>query len=142
MRRSHLARRRAFAVATLAAAPALAVAACSGVSTLASSAGASSVIPPPRTSHPSAIDSTDGHLVAPASLGDLLTYDYDNTRSGHDTVDPAIRILPSKAAWDDRSNGGVYAEPLVYDATAFVATQNDSVYAIAARTGKVLWHVH
>ena len=38
--------------------------------------------------------------------------------------------------------GGVYAEPLVYDATVYVATENDDVYAIGAKSGKVLWHLH
>jgi outer membrane protein assembly factor BamB len=78
-----------------------------------------------------------------ASLGDLLTYDYGNTRSGLDTVDPTIKSLSSAPAWDDKSlDGAVYGEPLVYDATVYVATENDSVYAIAARSGKVLWRVH
>ena len=77
-----------------------------------------------------------------ASLGDLLTYDYGNTRSGLDTVDSTIKSLSSAAAWDDNSlDGAVYGEPLVYDATVYVATENDSVYAIAARSGKVLWRV-
>lgn len=39
-------------------------------------------------------------------------------------------------------SGGVYAEPLVYDATVYVATENDDVYAIGAKSGKVLWHLH
>jgi polyvinyl alcohol dehydrogenase (cytochrome) len=80
---------------------------------------------------------------APASLGDLLTYDYDNARSGRDLVDPRIKNMSSKPAWDHNSfRGGVYAEPLVYDATVYVATENDSVYAIAAKTGRVLWRLH
>lgn len=79
---------------------------------------------------------------ATALPGDLVTYDYDNTRSGEDTVDPPIGNLSSAPAWDDDSlDGGVYAEPLVYDATVYVATENDSVYAIAARSGNVLWHL-
>jgi len=77
-----------------------------------------------------------------ASLGALLTYDYGNTRSGLDTVDPPITSLSSAPAWDDSSlDAAVYGEPLVYDSTVYVATENDSVYAIAARSGKVLWRV-
>jgi outer membrane protein assembly factor BamB len=76
-------------------------------------------------------------------LGDLLTYDYDNTRSGFDPVDPAIKNLSPGPVWNDLSlDGAVYAEPLVYDATVYVATENDSVYAIAANNGKVLWRQH
>jgi outer membrane protein assembly factor BamB len=140
MRRRHLARGWVFVA--LATASALLVATCSGVSAFVSSAGASSATAHPRNTHPSAIGSTPGHLAASASLGDLVTYDYDNTRSGHDAVDATIRNLSSRPAWDDHLDGGVYAEPLVYDATAYVATEDDSVYAIAARSGKVLWHVH
>ena len=87
--------------------------------------------------------STTTYRVASASLGDLLTYDYSNTRSGHDTVDPPISNLSGKAAWNDDSlDGGVYGEPLVYDKTVYVATENDTVYAIAAGTGRVIWHLH
>ena len=66
-----------------------------------------------------------------------------STRSGHDTIDPPIKNLSGRAAWDDDSlDGGVYGEPLVYVATVYVATENDTVYAIAAGTGKVYWHLH
>ena len=51
---------------------------------------------------------------------------------------PRSSDLSAKPAWDDDSlDGAVYGEPLVYDATVYVATENDSVYAIAARSGKV-----
>jgi len=131
-----------FLATTFAAASVLLAAACSGVSAFASLASASSVSSPAPNIRPPADKLTAGRGVAPVLLGDLLTYDYDNARSGHDAVDPAIRNLSSKAAWDDHLNGGVYAEPLVYNATAYVATENDSLYAISARSGKVLWHVH
>jgi outer membrane protein assembly factor BamB len=72
-----------------------------------------------------------------------LTYDYGNTRSGEDPVGPAIKNLSGSPAWDDHGlDGAVYGEPLVYDATVYVATENDSLYAIAARSGKVLWREH
>ncbi len=79
---------------------------------------------------------------AAGSPGDLVTYDYGNTRSGHDPVDPSIRNVSSRPAWDGSLDGGVYAEPLVYKATVYVATENDSLYAIAAASGKVLWRQH
>ena len=77
------------------------------------------------------------------ALGDLLTYDYGNLRSGEDMVDPAIKNLSASPAWDDHSlDGTVYGEPLVYDGRVYVATENDSVYAIAAHSGQVVWHLH
>jgi polyvinyl alcohol dehydrogenase (cytochrome) len=78
----------------------------------------------------------------PSSLGALTTYDYGNARSGHDTVDPAITGLSAGSRWDDSLDAGVYAQPLIYDGTAYVATENDTVYAINAKTGAVQWHVH
>ena len=140
-RRSFAGTGRALAAGTLAAAVALVLA---GASASASPTGVGA----PRTVREARLSGPQAHharpyRVAAASLGDLLTYDYGNTRSGHDTVDPPISNLSGKAAWDDGSlDGGVYGEPLVYDATVYVATENDTVYAIAARTGKVLWHLH
>jgi outer membrane protein assembly factor BamB len=39
-------------------------------------------------------------------------------------------------------DGQVYAEPLVCGASIFVATENDSVYAVNASTGGVVWRTH
>lgn len=78
----------------------------------------------------------------PASLGDLTTYGYGNARSDADSVDRAIANLSPEAIWDDSLDGAVYGQPLVYDATVYVATENDTIYAIAARQGNVIWHLH
>jgi len=80
--------------------------------------------------------------IAPPGLGDLLTYDYDNSRSGDDPVDPRIASLSSNPAWDDNLDGADYGQPLVYDGTVYVATENDTVYALAAKSGAVRWSVH
>jgi polyvinyl alcohol dehydrogenase (cytochrome) len=80
--------------------------------------------------------------VVPSSLGALTTYDYGNSRSADDTADPAITRLSTAHRWDDTLDAGVYAQPLIYDGTAYVATENDSIYAINVKTGVVLWHVH
>jgi len=76
-------------------------------------------------------------------VGDLLTYDYDNSRSGHDPADIAMKGLSASPAWnDDPLDGGVFGEPLVYGSAVYVATENDTLYAIAATTGKVLWKLN
>jgi polyvinyl alcohol dehydrogenase (cytochrome) len=83
----------------------------------------------------------DGHALA--SLGDLLTYDYDNGRSGDDPVGPKIATLSARPVWDDGSlDGAVYGEPLIYDGTVYVATENDTVYALNASNGALRWRVH
>lgn len=127
---------RLAAVVTLAAAVALIATASAGATAAPASSGRAGAQPRRRApAHPAPAPLA-------ASLGDLLTYDYGNTRSGRDTVDPPIKNLSSKATWDDDSlSGGVYAEPLVYDGTVYVATENDVVYAIGAKSGKVLWHL-
>ncbi len=74
-----------------------------------------------------------------ATLGDLTTYGYGNARSDDDTVDPAISKLSAAAAWDDSLDAGVYGQPLVYHATVYVGTEDDTIYAIEAKSGKVAW---
>jgi outer membrane protein assembly factor BamB len=78
----------------------------------------------------------------PPSRGDLTTYGYGNARSDNDTVDPAISKLSAAPAWDDSLDAGVYGQPLVYGTTVYVGTENDTIYAIGAKTGKVIWRLH
>lgn len=83
-----------------------------------------------------------GALKSPSPLlGALTTYGYGNARSGHDLVDPTIGGLSASPKWDDSLNGAVYGQPLVYDGVVYVGTENDTIYALNAKTGKVLWHV-
>ena len=77
-----------------------------------------------------------------ASTGALTTYGYDNARSGHDTVDPTVHGLSANPSWDASLDGSVYGQPLVYKGDVFVATENDSVYALSASTGHVAWRLH
>ncbi len=59
-------------------------------------------------------------------------------RSG---IDPdSSSPLPPTQAWQSSPlDGDVYAEPLVYGSLVYVATENDSVYALDAATGAVVW---
>jgi len=112
--------------------------ACAGVAV----AVAAAIVPgvPAGAASPAAGPST---TTTPApSLGDLTTYAYGNARSDNDTVDPAISKLSAGPAWDASLDAGVYGQPLVYDATVYVGTENDTVYAIGAKTGKVIWKLH
>ena len=76
----------------------------------------------------------------PLSGPDWTTYHRDNARTGDstDTPDPTSLIR----AWSQPLDGAVYAEPLIIGGRAVVATENDSLYALDARTGKVDWHVN
>ena len=83
------------------------------------------------------------HRTGPSPiLGDLTTYDWGIARYGRDPVDPSIRTLSVSPRWDATLDNSVYGQPLVYNVDVFVATGNDSIYALNAKTGHVLWRVH
>ena len=42
--------------------------------------------------------------------------------------------------WQQPLDGAVYAEPLVVDGEVIVATENDTLYALDARSGQIQWH--
>jgi polyvinyl alcohol dehydrogenase (cytochrome) len=72
--------------------------------------------------------------------GDWPTYHRDNERSGTVPDFPAPRALSQ--AWKATLDGAVYGQPLVIGDTVFAATEHDTVYALAADTGKVRWSTH
>jgi outer membrane protein assembly factor BamB len=52
-------------------------------------------------------------------------------------------ITPSQQAWTSPVlDGQLYGEPLVADGRIVAATENDTVYALAANSGQVLWSRH
>lgn len=69
------------------------------------------------------------------------TYHHDDLRTG---VDPAGTTLrPGRQAWTSATlDGQLYGEPLVDAGRVDVATENDTVYTLAADNGKVLWSRH
>src|ERR1700691_2528581 len=53
------------------------------------------------------------------------------------------KLLPSRRAWTSPSlDGQLYGEPLVADGRIVTATENDTVYVMAARSGRILWSRH
>ena len=59
-------------------------------------------------------------------------------------VDPSgVTFSPPNFAWKSTVlDGQVYGEPLEATGRVFVATENDTIYALAANTGAVLWSAH
>jgi len=57
-------------------------------------------------------------------------------------VDPdSSHPVTPRAAWHSTPlDGAIYAEPLVLGPRVFVATENNSIYALSARTGQIIWH--
>ncbi len=74
-------------------------------------------------------------------VGSWPTYHHDLSRSGSDpTVAPFSSV---QSQWVSATlDGRVYAQPLVVGSTVIVATEGDSLYALDARTGSVLWRTN
>ena len=68
-------------------------------------------------------------------------YHQDALGSG---VDPSgTSLTPAAAAWTSTAlDGQVYGEPLVDNGRVVVATENNTVYVLAANTGAILWSTH
>jgi hypothetical protein len=80
-----------------------------------------------------------GPLVASAHAeSGWTTYHHDAARSG---VDPeAGSPVTPTLAWQSADLGApIWSQPLILGSRAYVATLGDEVYALDARTGKVIW---
>jgi outer membrane protein assembly factor BamB len=73
-----------------------------------------------------------------AATGDWTVYHGDAQGSGVDTS--GTSLSPLSAAWTSPTlDGQIYGEPLEATGRVYVATETDTVYALAANTGAVLW---
>ncbi|MFI5273340.1 MAG: PQQ-binding-like beta-propeller repeat protein [Ktedonobacterales bacterium] len=70
------------------------------------------------------------------------TYHHDTLRSGYDAQQPAFTSIQTGWTAPTTVDGAVYAEPLVVGNTVVVATENNSVYALNAATGSMLWRAN
>ncbi|MCI4336223.1 MAG: PQQ-binding-like beta-propeller repeat protein [Thermoplasmata archaeon] len=75
------------------------------------------------------------------TAGNWTTYHRDGARDGDQAAAP---ITAARTMWAAPSDldGQVYAEPLICGNAVFVATENDSVYALNSSTGGLLWRTH
>jgi outer membrane protein assembly factor BamB len=68
-------------------------------------------------------------------------YHGDPSGSGYTSVVKSVNT--SKPEWTSPSlDGTLYGEPLVYGKNVYVATEHDTVYALSARTGLIVWKRH
>jgi hypothetical protein len=75
---------------------------------------------------------------APATKAGWPTYGHDAARTGVDRSSPSVGS--THTAWTSPTlDGAVYAQPLILGDRVLVATENDSVYALDAASGHVLW---
>jgi outer membrane protein assembly factor BamB len=84
--------------------------------------------------------STSSTLAGPApalAAGDWSTYQQNGVRTGVDPGAPAF-ATPTRR-WSTAISGDVYAQPLAVGDRVVVATEHDTVLAVQAGTGRVLW---
>jgi hypothetical protein len=100
-------------------------------------AGASGVTRPSSEVSPAAVRASGATRTTTA---DWATYDRTAGRSGVSITSPA----PGKVrqSWTAKVDGAVYAQPLIIGSEVIIATENDSVYALNAGNGKVIWARH
>jgi outer membrane protein assembly factor BamB len=68
---------------------------------------------------------------------DWPTYHHDNARTG--VADQLAPLGTLRAAWQTKLDGAVYGQPLVIGDRVIAATEHNTVYALAAADGHVLW---
>jgi outer membrane protein assembly factor BamB len=78
---------------------------------------------------------------SPAGSGSWTVYHGDPAGTGVaasvTAIDTGAQVWTSSAL-----DGQIYGEPLVYAGHVYVATENDTVYALSAATGAVAWSAH
>ena len=119
------------------AAVALTLAGCATNSSRAGTTHHSSSTTRPGGSATSATTTT-----TPISTARWLTYGGSFARLSLDDTDPAFTHEPTSAWTSPALDAPVYGEPLVYNGQVFVATENDTVYALSATSGAQAWSDH
>ena len=78
---------------------------------------------------------------APSDSGSWTVY-HDNP-VGTGVAEPVSTVDTATQVWTSPAlDGQIYGEPLVYSGRIYLATENDTVYALSAATGAVFWSAH
>jgi polyvinyl alcohol dehydrogenase (cytochrome) len=73
--------------------------------------------------------------------GSWTVYHHDAAGSG--VAEPVTAVDTATRAWTSPAlDGEIYGEPLVWSGRVYVATENDTVYALSSATGAVAWSTH
>jgi polyvinyl alcohol dehydrogenase (cytochrome) len=112
--------------------PAVAAALVSGVATIAITSSSTAAVAPSATGRHAA--------ATPGQPADWTTYHHDNARTGLAADLAPLGTL--SRAWTATLDGAVYGQPLVVGDRVFAATENDTVYALDAGSGAVIWSAH
>ena len=86
---------------------------------------------------------TSSRLVPAASGFGSNWTTYHGNAEATGAVAANTKLLPSRRAWTSPVlDGQLYGEPLVADGRVVAATENDTVYVMAANGGHILWSRH
>jgi outer membrane protein assembly factor BamB len=112
-------------------------------SSMSSTAGSTSG---PSTSTSASTTSTSTSTVPGSGIGASASADwtvYHDDVGGSGAGPTGLKLSHVTAAWTSPTlDGDLYGEPLVWDKTVYVATENDTVYALSASTGSIVWSRH
>jgi outer membrane protein assembly factor BamB len=123
------------ALASLAAA--LLLAGCGGEGASSTTSGPSAPATTASTAGPGA-GFTSTSVTGGQASADWPTYHHDAARSGVSSDQEALGSV--KQVWTSQAlDAAVYAQPLVVGDRVYVATEGDSVYALEAGTGAIIW---
>jgi outer membrane protein assembly factor BamB len=68
---------------------------------------------------------------------------YHHDPAGDGVAPPVSAVNTTTSVWTSPTlDGQIYGEPLSYAGRVYVATENDTVYALSAATGAVAWSAH
>jgi hypothetical protein len=113
-----------------------------GVNIAPAAASAASPAPAPSSSTPPAsTPSAVGPTPVPA--GGAAWTVYHGNPAGAGLATPVTAVDTRTRTWTSPTlDGQIYGQPLVWDGRVYVATQNDTVYALSAVSGAVAWSAH
>jgi outer membrane protein assembly factor BamB len=78
---------------------------------------------------------------SPADPGSWTVYHQD--AAGRGVAEQVTAVDTATRAWTSPAlDGEIYGEPLVSAGRVYVATENDTVYALSSATGAVVWSTH
>ncbi|HYC26811.1 MAG TPA: PQQ-binding-like beta-propeller repeat protein, partial [Nitrososphaerales archaeon] len=102
--------------------------------------GRTATTTPQGTTSQSSNTQSTGTCIPGQVDADWTTYGQNNSRAG--VAGPGT-VSCARSAWESPElDGEVYASPVEFGGRVFVATENDSVYALDHSTGAIIWRTN